>query len=77
MLLNEMITDENNIGYIPSLGLSFQTNKIGTEIINYIKNGLTKDEIVEKISEQYKIRYEDSFIDVSDFFSKLKIYGLI
>jgi hypothetical protein len=64
MLLNELIIDENNMGFIPSLGISFQLNDSAKEIIGFIREGKSKDEIVRKI-------------DVDDFFKKLQVYGLL
>ena len=77
MLLREMITDENNMAFIPSLGISFQLNSTAKEIIDLIKNGRTKEEIVKIVSEKTGADWKDVYIDVEDFFQKLKIYGLL
>ena len=77
MLLNEMIIDENNIGFIPSLGISFEMNETGKKIIELIKEGKTKEEIVEILSKEYDVSWREVYIDVEDFFIKLKVYGLI
>ena len=56
---------ENDI-YIPAM------------ITFLVKNGGwgTKEQIAKELSEEYKISQDEIFIDVSDFVSKLKIYGL-
>ena len=77
MLLNEIIIDENNMGFIPSLGVSYQLNDSAKEIINLIKQGKSKDEIVKTISQSKNERWQDIYIDVDDFFKKLTIYGLL
>ena len=77
MLLNEMIIDENNVGFIPSLGVSFELNETGKRIIELIKEGKSKEEIVKIISEEYEVGWRDAYIDVEDFFIKLKVYGLV
>ncbi|GAB6074777.1 PqqD family protein [Nautilia lithotrophica] len=77
MLLNEMIIDENNMAFIPSLGTSYQLNKTAKEIIDLLKQGKTKDEIVKIIAENTGANWRDVYIDVEDFFQKLKVYGLI
>ncbi len=77
MLLNEMIIDENNIGFIPSLGISFEMNETGKKIIELIKEGKSKEEIVEILSKEYDVSWREVYIDVEDFFIKLKVYGLI
>jgi len=77
MLLKEMIIDENNMAFIPSLGTSYQLNNTAKEIIDLLKQGKTKDEIVKIIAEKTGAAWRDVYIDVEDFFQKLKIYGLI
>ena len=77
MLLKEMVIDENNVGFIPSLGVSFQVNDVAKEIIELIKEGKSKEEIVKKISEEYDVSWGEAYADVEDFFIKLKVYGLI
>jgi hypothetical protein len=77
MLINEMIIDENNMGFIPSLGLSFQLNLTAKEIISLIKEGKEKSEIVKIVSDKNSIEWKDVYIDVEEFFKKLKIYNLI
>ncbi|MRJ06086.1 MAG: PqqD family protein [Epsilonproteobacteria bacterium] len=73
----EMVIDENNIGYIPSLGTSFQLNETAKEIILMLKQGKSKDEIVEELAKKYNKDWREVFIDVTDFMEKLKIYGVI
>jgi hypothetical protein len=75
MQLNSLIIDENNMGFIPSTGATFQLNETGKEILSLLKDGLDKDTIVETLSKKYNIDEKELFIDVSDFLSKLKIYG--
>jgi fatty acid-binding protein DegV len=77
MLINEMIIDENNMAFIPSLGTSYQLNNTAKDIIDLIKEGKNKEEIVKIISEKTGAKWRDVYIDVEDFFQKLKIYGLV
>ena len=77
MLLNEMVIDENNMAFIPSLGTSYQLNETAKEIIDLIKEGKSKEEIVKIITEKSGKSWRDVYIDVEDFFQKLKVYGLI
>ncbi len=75
--MNEIVIDENNMGFIPSLGISYQLNSSAKEIIELIKQGKTKDEIVQIIAHESDIDWREVHIDVEDFFQKIKIYGLI
>ena len=77
MLINEMIIDENNMAFIPSLGTSYQLNNTAKDIIDLIKEGKNKEDIVKIISEKTGAKWRDVYIDVEDFFQKLKIYGLV
>jgi len=77
MLLHEMIIDENNMGFIPSLGTSYQLNESAKKIIQLIKEGKSKEEIVKILSQESGKSWRDVYIDVEDFFQKLKVYGLI
>ena len=76
-MLNEMVIDENNVGFIPSLGISFQMNDTAKRIIELLKEGKNKEEIVEIISNEFDVGWRETYIDVEDFFLKLKAYGLI
>jgi hypothetical protein len=52
-------------------------NETAKDIIEFLKTGMDKDNIVSAIAQKYNINENDAFIDVSDFLSKLKIYGII
>ena len=77
MLLNELVIDENGVAFMPSLGISFQLNETAKEIIELLKEGKTKEEIVKILAEKYGEDWKKVYIDVEDFFIKLKVYGLI
>jgi fatty acid-binding protein DegV len=77
MLVKEMIIDENGVAFIPSLGISFQINETAKEIIELLKEGKDKEEIVRILAEKYERDFREVYIDVEDFFIKLKVYGLI
>ncbi len=74
--IDELVLDENNIAFYPMMGNSYQLNPIATEIINLLKQHKGKEEIITELASAYDVSKEDLFIDVSDFFSKLKVYGL-
>jgi len=77
MLINEMVFDENDMAFIPSLGISFQLNSTAKKIIELLKKGKSKEEIVKTLSSESGVNWRDVYVDVEDFFQKLKIYGLI
>ncbi len=75
--LNQLVLDENNIAFNPMMGNSYQLNDISRDIIVLLKKGKTKDEILQELGEVYDVDENQLFIDMSDFVSKLSIYGLI
>ena len=68
---------EDNVIFQPSLGNTFKTNDIGKEILIKIKQGKNKEEILQELMNKYEIDYDTLFIDLEDFISKLKIYGVV
>ena len=76
-MFEEMIIDENNVGFIPSLGISFQMNDTAKKIIELIKEGKNKEDIVKILSDEFSVSWQDVYIDAEDFFQKLIVYGLI
>ena len=77
MLVKEMVIDENNVGFIPSLGISFEMNDTAKRIVELIKEDKTKEEIINILSQEFEVDWKEAYIDVEDFFIKLKVYGLI
>lgn len=76
-LVNNLVIDENNIAYNNALGTSYKLNETGKDILEYLKKGFTKDEILDELVFKYDISKDEAFIDLQDFFIKLKIYGLL
>jgi len=77
MLINEIVIDDNNMGFIPSLGISYQVNDTAKKIVELIKQGKSQDEIVQIIANESGVDWRNVHIDMEDFFQKLRIYGLI
>lgn len=77
MQLNQLIVDENNMAFHPAMGNSYQVNDVAREIISFLKDGKTKEQIVENITEKYQTDKKEVYIDVSDFLAKLKVYRLV
>jgi len=76
-ILNQLVLDENNIAYHQMMGNSYQLNTISHDIVMLLKEEKTKDEIIETLFSRYEVSTQQLFIDVSDFMSKLKVYGLV
>jgi hypothetical protein len=76
-VVDQLVLDENNIAFYPMMGNSYQLNDIAKDIIRMLKSHKSKDEIIQELSQNYDVSYDELFIDVSDFMTKLKIYGLL
>jgi len=74
-VIDQLLLD-NNVAFHPMMGNSYKLNETGKNIIELLKEHKTKDEIVEILAQKYDINKKDVFIDVGDFFAKLRIYGL-
>jgi len=75
--IEQLILDENNIAFHPMMGNSYQLNAISKVILIHLREGKTKGQIIEELAKMYDISTHELFIDVSDFLTKLKIYGLL
>ena len=75
-IVENIVIDNSNIAFQSDIGNSYQLNNIAKQIINLMKQGLNKQEIVKSISVEYCISENDIYIDVSDFFSRLKHFSL-
>lgn len=75
--IDGLVLDENNVAFHPMMGNSYQLNFLAKEIIGLLKLNKNKNEIIDEIYNKYEVSKEDLFIDINDFFTKLKIYGLV
>lgn len=76
-ITDQLVLDENNMAFHPMMGNSYQLNTIAKEILTLIKYHKTKNEIIEELLKKYDVPQNELYIDVSDFFAKLKVYGLL
>ncbi len=58
-------------------GESYSLNPMGLEILNYLKNGLTDDQIREKIREKYDVEASTFDLVYFDFIRALQQFDLL
>lgn len=75
-IINQLIFDESDMAFHPMMGNSYKLNPIAKEIITLLRHGLSKEEIIQQIVENYDVNENDVYIDINDFITKLKVYGL-
>ena len=75
-LKKNIATSETGFIFNPSTGDSFSVNPIGAEILTYLKNDLTNQEIIAAICEKYDVELSLFEKDLDDFTSQLKEYSI-
>jgi hypothetical protein len=58
-------------------GDSYSINPIGVEIIEYIKQNLTKEEIKKKLSDKYDVTTPELEKSLDDYFGALKTFNIL
>ena len=74
--IDQLVLDENNMAFHPTMGNSYQLNSTAKDILTLLKHHKSEDEILEELSNKYQVSKNELFIDLSDFIAKLKVYGL-
>jgi hypothetical protein len=67
---------ENGFVFNPSSGDSFSVNELGLVIINLIKEGKTKTEIIETVLQDYNVEKSVIEKDFNEFVKILNNYQL-
>ncbi len=69
----------NDEGFIfdPETGNSFTVNKTGLFIIKLLKDEISEDEIIKKITDEFEISEEEAQRDLLDFMEHLRLLGLL
>ena len=73
---NIAISDSGFI-FNPSSGDSFSANPIGLEIIRILKEGKSKEVILQELEEKYSVDSSTLEKDVNDFLQMLSMHQLI
>lgn len=72
------ITEQENgaIVFDKTHGVYFQTNNVGTCIIQLVSLGKNADEITDEIAAKFNISREQAETDVNEFLASLKKAGI-
>lgn len=72
------ITEQENgaIIFDKTHGIYFQTNNVGTYIIQMLSKGKNTDEIIDAVAEQFNISKNQARTDVTEFLFSLKKAGI-
>jgi len=78
MKINKKIAlSETGFVFDAGTGDSYSINPIGVEIIEYIKQNLTKEEIKRKISEKYDVTTPELEKSLDDYFGALNTFNIL
>ncbi|WP_310558928.1 PqqD family protein [Flavobacterium sp.] len=68
---------ENGFVFNPTTGDSFSVNELGALIINEIKTGKTKKEIIETISQEFEVEKSTIEKDFNEYLNVLSNHQLV
>lgn len=74
---HNIAVSESGFLFNPSTGESFTLNPIGARLITLFKEGLSDEEILQKITEEYNVEKNDLSKDLLDFENMLRTYHLV
>jgi hypothetical protein len=75
--LKRLALNEEGFAFDPATGNSFVTNQTGLFIIKKLREGLSEDEIIKALTEEFEVDEDTARRDFYDFTEQLRILGLI
>lgn len=76
-LKKNIAQSESGFIFDPSTGDSYSVNQTGSKIIEFLKEGLSEDQIIEKLNETFNSDKEQLQKDLDDFLLHLKQLKMI
>lgn len=78
MIVNQNIAISDT-GFIfnPTTGESYSVNPIGVRIMSLLKEDLSNEEIISRMTEEYQVEAKEMAKDLDDFIESLKHYHLV
>ena len=78
MKINKKVAlSETGFVFDAGTGDSYSINPIGVEIIEYIKQNLTKDEIKKKLLDKYDVTVPELEKSLDDYFGALRTFDIL
>jgi hypothetical protein len=78
MKINKKVAlSETGFVFDAGTGDSYSINPIGVEIIEYIKQNLTKDEIKKKLADKYDVSAPELEKSLDDYFGALNTFNIL
>lgn len=78
MKINKKVAlSETGFVFDAGTGDSYSINPIGVEIIEFIKQNLTKEEIKKKLADKYEVSAPELEKSLDDYFGALKTFNIL
>ena len=74
--LKRLALNEEGFIFDPETGNSFVTNETGLFILKKLREGLSEEEIVKALTEEYEVDEDTARRDLYDFLEQLRILGI-
>ncbi|MCB9061719.1 MAG: PqqD family protein [Halobacteriovoraceae bacterium] len=74
--LPNLITSSNDFAFDSTTGTSYSLNSAGKEVIELLNKGQGISQITDYLISKYELDKQETHIEVVEFITKLKIYGL-
>ena len=75
--LTQLAINDSGFIFDPTTGQAYNSNPIGVEIINSLKEGMDIQQIVDLFESEYEVSKNELEVDVMDFVQSLKSYFLV
>ncbi|NPB05095.1 MAG: PqqD family protein [Aquificae bacterium] len=75
--LRRLALNEEGFIFDPETGNSFVTNQTGLFIIKKLREGLSEEEVVKALLEEFEVDEETARRDFYDFVEQLRILGIL
>jgi hypothetical protein len=72
--LKQLAINEEGFIFDPITGNSFVTNQTGLFILKKLREGLSEEEIVKALTEEFEVNEETARRDFYDFLEQLRVY---
>jgi len=76
-LKKSIALSESGFIFDPTTGDSYSVNQTGSKIIEYLKEGLSEDQIIDKLNDTFDSDKEQMRKDLDDFLQHLKQLKMI
>ena len=75
--LGKLAINEEGFIFDPETGNSYTVNPTGLFILKCLREGLSEQEIVGRLIQEFEVGEEEAKRDLVDFMEQLRIYGLL